>query len=122
MVAPDIQTAVRFRVVPVFHSSSLPRIQLLGFKPMMTLKIFSSARALLGNHSHAVSMALWFARRTGTVPEAAEGSQGTMVNTHTAPSSIALPNAARREPGGNGSGLGGRRQSRWLRIADGFAV
>ena len=27
-----------------------------------------------------------------------------------------------REPGGNGSGLGGRRQSRWLRTAGGFAV
>src|SRR4029077_15742040 len=40
--------------------------------------------------------------------EAAEGTRG---NTHTTPSSIALPNAAWGN-GGNGSGLGGRRQSR----------
>jgi hypothetical protein len=61
-----------------------------------------------------LSTALWFAGRTGR-PRSRGRVAGTKVNTHTAPGSIHAECRV-REPGGNGSGLGGRRQSRRSRI------
>jgi hypothetical protein len=46
---------------------------------------------------------------------------GDKVHTHAAPGSITLPNAAWGKWGATAAGWG-RRQSRWLRNADGFAV
>ena len=49
-------------------------------------------------------------------PAAAEGKQGTKVNTHTAPGSRALPNVVLRDGGLAAAVSGGRRQSRRSRI------
>jgi hypothetical protein len=82
----------------------------------MKLKTCFWQRALPGNYSHAHSLALSFAGRTGLSPAAAEGKQGTKVNTHTAPGSRALPNVVLRDGGLAAAVSGGRRQSRRSRI------
>jgi hypothetical protein len=73
--------------------------------------------ALLENYSHARLIALCFARWTGR-PSAAERKMGTNAITSPAGSTtLPMPFEVR----GHGK-VWGRRQSRWLRTADGFAV
>ena len=77
--------------------------------------------ALLGNYSHALAIALWCAGRTGR--SRSRGRVAGDKGEHSHQSQFDNPAECRvREPGGNGSGLGGRRQSCWLRTAGGFAV
>ena len=72
-----------------------------------------------GNHSHALSIALGFSGRTGRPRSRGRvaGDEGEHRRWFDDPAECRV-----REPGGNGSGLGGRRQSRRVSHPGGFAV